>query len=49
MDRGRPIVVAVTVEDGGWGAEAAAPIARAIVSKWYGQPIKFIVGQSHTR
>jgi penicillin-binding protein 2 len=45
----RPIVVAVTVEDGGWGASAAAPIARTIVSKWYGQPIKFIVGQSHTR
>jgi penicillin-binding protein 2 len=45
----RPIVVAVTVEDGGWGASAAAPIARTIVSKWFGQPIKFIVGQSHTR
>ena len=44
-----PIVVAVTVEDGGWGAEAAAPIARSIVSKWYRQPIKFIAGQSHTR
>jgi penicillin-binding protein 2 len=49
MDRGRPIVVAVTVEDGGWGAEAAAPIARTIVSKWYGQPTKFVVGESHTR
>jgi penicillin-binding protein 2 len=48
MDRGRPIVVAVTVEDGGWGAEAAAPIARTIVSKWYGEPIKFIAGKSHT-
>jgi penicillin-binding protein 2 len=48
-DPQHPIVVAVTVEDGGWGAEAAAPIARTIVSKWYHQPIKFIVGQSHTR
>jgi penicillin-binding protein 2 len=43
-----PIVVAVTVEDGGFGAEAAAPIARTIVSKWYHQPIKFIAGKSRT-
>jgi penicillin-binding protein 2 len=49
MDRARPIVVAVTVEDGGWGAEAAAPIARTIISKWFGQPITFVVGGSHTR
>jgi penicillin-binding protein 2 len=49
MDRARPIVVAVTVEDAGWGAEAAAPIARTIVSKWYGQPVKFVAGSSHTR
>jgi penicillin-binding protein 2 len=48
-DRARPIVVVVTVEDGGWGAEAAAPIARTIISKWYGQPVKFVVGDSHTR
>ena len=48
MDRGRPIVVAVTVEDGGWGAEAAAPIARTIVSKWFHQPIKYIAGKSKT-
>lgn len=48
MDRAKPIVVVVTVEDGGWGAEAAAPIARAIISKWYGQEIKFIAGDSHT-
>jgi penicillin-binding protein 2 len=45
----RPIVVAVTVENGTWGATAAAPIARTIVSKWFGQPIKFVVGDSHTR
>jgi penicillin-binding protein 2 len=45
----RPIVVAVTVENGTWGATAAAPIARTIVSKWYGQPIKFVAGDSHTR
>jgi penicillin-binding protein 2 len=48
-DPRRPIVVAATVEDGGWGAEAAAPIARTIVSKWYGKPVKYVVGQSHTR
>jgi penicillin-binding protein 2 len=48
-DGARPIVVAVTVEDGGWGAVAAAPIARTIVSQWYGQPIKFVAGESHTR
>ena len=48
-DPQRPIVVAVTVEDGGFGAEAAAPIARTIVSKWFDQPMKFIAGKSHTR
>ena len=47
-DRARPIVVVVTVEDGGWGATAAAPIARTIVSKWYDQPVKFVAGDSHT-
>jgi penicillin-binding protein 2 len=44
----RPIVVAVTVENGTWGATAAAPIARTIVSKWFNQQIKFIAGDSHT-
>jgi penicillin-binding protein 2 len=48
-DPARPIVVVVTVEDGGWGATAAAPIARTIVSKWYGEPVKFVAGESHTR
>jgi penicillin-binding protein 2 len=47
-DPKRPIVVAVTVEDGGFGADAAAPIARTIVSQWYGQPLKYIVGKSKT-
>ncbi len=31
----RPIVVAVTVERGGFGAETAAPAARLILSKWF--------------
>jgi penicillin-binding protein 2 len=47
-DPKRPIVVAVTVEDGGFGAEAAAPVARTIVSKWYDKPIKYIAGKSRT-
>ena len=45
----RPIVVAVTVEDGGFGAEAAAPIARVILGQWYGQRKTFIAGRSRTR
>ena len=47
-DPQRPIVVAVTVEDGGFGADAAAPVARTIVSKWFHQPIKYIAGKSKT-
>ena len=38
----RPIVIAVTVEEGGFGAETAAPIARLIASQWYGKPKKFV-------
>ncbi len=45
----RPIVVVVTVEQGGFGAAAAAPAARQILSQWfYGQRGAFIVGQSKT-
>jgi penicillin-binding protein 2 len=47
-DPSRPIVIAVTVEEGGFGAETAAPIARLIASKWFGQPEKFVVGTSKT-
>ena len=32
----KPIVVVVTIEKGGFGAEAAAPAARLILSKWFG-------------
>lgn len=35
-DRKRPIVVAVTVEEGGFGAERAAPIACRIMKTWFG-------------
>ncbi len=31
----KPIVVVVTVEDGGYGAETAAPIAAQILAKWF--------------
>jgi penicillin-binding protein 2 len=47
-DPNHPIVIAVTVEEGGFGAETAAPIARLIAAKWFGQPEKFVVGTSKT-
>jgi penicillin-binding protein 2 len=44
-----PIVVVVTVEQGGWGAQAAAPTARQILSQWFfGRQGKFISGASRT-
>jgi penicillin-binding protein 2 len=45
----RPIVLAVTVEDGGFGAEAAAPIARVMLAQWFNQKKTFVAGRSHTR
>jgi len=47
-DAERPIVIAVTVEQGGFGAETAAPIARLIASAWFNQPRRFVVGTSKT-
>jgi penicillin-binding protein 2 len=46
----RPIVVVVTVEKGGFGAETAAPAARLILSNWFdlGND-KFKAGTSATR
>jgi penicillin-binding protein 2 len=35
-DGGKPIVVVVTVERGGFGAETAAPAARLILAQWLG-------------
>ena len=35
-------MVAVTVEQGGFGAEAAAPAARLILSQWFGVKKKFV-------
>jgi penicillin-binding protein 2 len=34
-DPSRPIVVVVTIERGGFGAETAAPVARLILSQWF--------------
>ena len=31
----RPIVVVVTIEKGGFGAETAAPVARLILNQWF--------------
>jgi penicillin-binding protein 2 len=46
-DPARPILVVVTVEQGGFGAAAAAPAARQILSHWFfGKRGKFIVGSN---
>ncbi len=47
-DPNRPIVIAVTVEQGGFGAETAAPIARLMASQWFGKPKQFVAGTSKT-
>ena len=47
-DPKRPIVIAVTVEQGGFGAETAAPIARLMAAQHFGKPEKFVVGSSKT-
>jgi penicillin-binding protein 2 len=48
-DKARPIVLAVTVEQGGFGAEAAAPVARYMLSQWFDLKKKFVTGSSKTR
>ena len=41
----KPIVVVVTVEQGGFGAVAAAPVARQILSQWFfGKPGPYTAG-----
>jgi penicillin-binding protein 2 len=46
----KPIVVVVTIEKGGFGAETAAPAARLILSKWFGvSDDDFHAGASVTR
>jgi penicillin-binding protein 2 len=47
-DPKRPIVIAMTIEKGGFGAEAAAPAVRLMLSKWFGIAPKLVVGHSKT-
>ncbi len=44
----RPIVVAATIESGGFGAQAAAPAVRLILSQWFGVKKQVIAGRSRT-
>jgi penicillin-binding protein 2 len=44
----RPIVVAATIESGGFGAESAAPVVRLILSQWFGAARRVVVGSSRT-
>jgi penicillin-binding protein 2 len=45
----KPILVVVTVEQGGFGAMAAAPAARQILSQWFfGKRGQFVAGTSRT-
>ena len=45
----KPITIVVTVEKGGFGDVAAAPVARQMLSQWfYGKPGQFVKGQSTT-
>jgi penicillin-binding protein 2 len=45
----KPITVVVTVEKGGFGAVAAAPVARQILSQWFfGKLGPYVAGKSTT-
>jgi penicillin-binding protein 2 len=45
----KPILVVATVERGGFGAEAAAPAVRLIMSEWFGVQKKLVRGESTDR
>jgi len=46
-DEQRPIVVAAVIQNGGFGAQAAAPAVRQILSQWfYGHPGDAVAGTS---
>ncbi|HZV76010.1 MAG TPA: penicillin-binding protein 2 [Conexibacter sp.] len=47
-DAQRPIVVAATIESGGFGAQSAAPTVRLILSQWFGVKKQVVTGSSHT-
>jgi len=48
-DKERPIVVVVTVEEGGFGAATAAPIACRILAQYYNQKSSCVPGKSRTQ
>lgn len=49
-DEEKPIVVVVTVEEGGFGAQTAAPIAGQLLAEWFGvKDAEIIAGKSSTR
>ena len=45
----KPIVIVATVEDGGFGAEAAAPAVCKMLATWFNQPSSCSAGGSRTR
>lgn len=45
----KPIVVAVTIEQGGFGDQSAAPAARLILSQWFGVAKQVVRGTSTSR
>jgi penicillin-binding protein 2 len=47
-DPSRPIVVAMTIEQGGFGASAAAPAAASMIAHWFGVKAHFSAGSSKT-
>jgi penicillin-binding protein 2 len=47
-DPTRPIVIAVTIEQGGFGDQAAAPAARLIASQWFGKSKTLVHGTNQS-
>ncbi len=39
-------MIAVTVEQGGFGDQAAAPVARLMASEWFHQPLQLVNGSN---
>ncbi|CAB4931195.1 unannotated protein [freshwater metagenome] len=49
QDPDRPILIVATIEEGGFGAEAAAPIVCRMLNQWYEQSASCTPGKSQTR
>jgi len=47
-DPKRPIVIALTIEKGGFGDQSAAPAVRLMLSQWFGIAKKLVAGNSKT-